>query len=216
MGLKTGVDSDCGSIYQANALEALKQGLITEADMDRALVNMYTVRMRLGEFDPKTIVPYASIKPSVINQPSHNDLALEIANKSIVLLKNNASTKTGKKLLPLNAASIKKIAVLGPQADKVELGDYSGEPEAKYKVSPLAGLKKYIADKKLNIEVVSRESGNTARRTDFLQMRAFTTVHKGVTKDYDAVKFDASSSGLITSGGVVPPSVVSKIDWTVQ
>jgi len=215
MALKTGVDSDCGSMYQGNALEALKQGLITEADMDRALVNTYTIRMRLGEFDPKNIVPYASIKPSIINNPSHNALALEIATKTIVLLKNNASVKNGKKVLPLNTGSIKKIAVLGPQADKVELGDYSGEPEAKYKISPLAGLKNYIAEHKLNIEVVSRESGNTAKRTDFLSITGFTTVSKGVTKDYDAIKFDASSSGLITSGrGAASIRGIKDGDWT--
>lgn len=215
MGLKTGVDTDCGSIYQANALEALKQGLITEADIDRALVNSFTIRMRLGEFDPKTIVPYAGIKPSIINDPSHNDLALEIAEKAIVLLKNDASTKTSKKLLPFNTASIKKIAVLGPHANKVELGDYSGEPEAKYRISPLDGLKNYISANKLNIEVVSRESGNTARRTDFLSIRGFTTVHKGETKDYDAVKFDDSSSGLITSGrGGASIRGIKDGDWT--
>ncbi|MDX9930869.1 MAG: glycoside hydrolase family 3 N-terminal domain-containing protein, partial [Bacteroidales bacterium] len=52
MGLKSGVDTDCGDYYQAYALDALKQGLITEADMDLALVNMFTIRMRIGEFDP--------------------------------------------------------------------------------------------------------------------------------------------------------------------
>ena len=52
MGLKSGVDNDCGGVYQTSALDALKQGLITEADMDKALVNIYTIRMRLGEFDP--------------------------------------------------------------------------------------------------------------------------------------------------------------------
>ena len=48
MGLKSGVDTDCGSVYQTSALEAIKQGLITEADMDLALTNMFTVRMRTG------------------------------------------------------------------------------------------------------------------------------------------------------------------------
>ena len=58
MGLKSGVDTDCGNVFQANALDALKQGLITEADMDKALVNIYAIRMRIGEFDPQNIVPY--------------------------------------------------------------------------------------------------------------------------------------------------------------
>jgi beta-glucosidase len=216
MGLRTGVDSDCGGIYQTSALEAIRQGLITEADIDKALVNIYTIRMRLGEFDPRSIVPYAGIKPSVINDPSHNDLAEDIATKTPVLLKNNMVLKTGEKALPLNINSIKKIAVLGPQADKVELGDYSGEADPKYKISPLEGIRKFILKNKLNTQVVSKSSGNTAKRTDFFTMTGFSTVSRGVVKEYDATKFDASSSGLITSARFGSASVrgIKDGDWT--
>jgi beta-glucosidase-like glycosyl hydrolase len=216
MGLKTGVDSDCGSIYQTSSLLALSQGLITEADMDKALVNMYTIRMRLGEFDPQNIVPYAGIKPSIINDPSHNDLALEIATKTPVLLKNELVTKTGKKALPINS-SIKKIAILGPQADKVELGDYSGEADPKYKISPLEGIKNYIAQNNLTTEVVSKAGGNTSKRTDFFTMIGFSTVAQGgAVKSYDATKFDASAGGLITSARFGAASVkgIKDGDWT--
>jgi beta-glucosidase len=217
MGLKSGVDNDCGSVYQTSALDALNKGLITEADMDKALVNIYAIRMRLGEFDPQNIVPYSGIKSSIINDPSHNDLAVEIATKTPVLLKNEMVSKTGKKALPLNAGTIKKIALLGPQADKVELGDYSGEAEAIYKISPLAGIKNFIAQNKLNTEVVSKSGGNTAKRTDFFTMTSFSTVCKGVVKEYDATKFDASASGLITSARFGSASVrgIKDGDWTL-
>ncbi len=216
MGLISGVDNDCGGVYQTSALNALKQGLITEADMDKALVNIYAIRMRLGEFDPQNIVPYAGIKSSIINDPSHNNLAVEIATKTPVLLKNEVVSKTGEKALPLNAGNIKKIAVLGPQADKVELGDYSGEAEPEYKISPLAGIKNYIEQNKLNTEVVSRSGGNTAKRTDFFTMTSFSTVKNGVVKQYDATKFDASASGLITSARFGAASVrgIKDGDWT--
>lgn len=217
MGLKTGVDSDCGGIYQSSALEALKQGIINESDMDRALVNTFTIRMRLGEFDPQNIVPYAGIKPNIINDPSHNDLALEIATKTPVLLKNEKLVKTGKKVLPLDFKNIKKIAVLGPQADKIELGDYSGEVEAKYKITPLAGLLNYIKENNLNIEVVSRSSGNTTKRTDFFTVAGFSTVKKdGLVVNVDATKFDASSGGLITSARFGSASLrgIKDGDWT--
>lgn len=217
MGLKTGVDSDCGGIYQSSALQALNQGLIAESDMDRALVNMFAVRMRLGEFDPKNVVPYAGIKPSIINDPSHHDLALEIATKTPVLLKNEKYVKSGKVALPLDAKSIKKIAVLGPQANKIELGDYSGEVESHYKITPLMGLMNYIKVNNLNIEVVSKASGNTARRTDFFTVSGFTTVKKDkTTKTFDATKFDASSGSLITSARFGAPSVrgIKDGDWT--
>ena len=217
MGLKSGVDTDCGSVYQTSALDALKKGLITEADIDRALVNIFTVRMRLGEFDPQNIVPYAGIKPGIINDPSHNDLAVEVATKTPVLLKNDVVAKTGNKALPLNPNSIKKIAVLGPQADKVELGDYSGEVEPAFKISPLAGIQNYIKQNGLNTKVVFSSGGNTERKNDFFNIIGFSTVAKdGSVKEYDATKFDASAKGLIASARFGRSSVrgIKDGDWT--
>ena len=220
-GLKSGVDTDCGGVFQTSALDALKQGLISEADMDKALVNIYSIRMRLGEFDPQNIVPYSGIKSSIINDPSHNDLAIEIATKTPVLLKNNVVSKTGEKALPFNTNNIRKIAVLGPQAEKVELGDYSGEAEAAFKITPLAGIKNYITQNNLKIEVVSRSAGNTARRTDFFNMIGFSTVNKsGAVKQYDATKFDDSSRGLITGimgyrVGQIAIKGIKDGDWTL-
>jgi beta-glucosidase len=182
------------------------------------LINIFTVRLRLGEFDPHNIVPYANIMPSVINDPSHNNLAVEIATKTPVLLKNNVVVKTGSKALPINLKNIKKIAVLGPQADKVELGDYSGEVEHALKISPLLGIQNYIKQNNLNTEVVSKSGGNTARKTDFFNMVGFSTVTKdGAVKEYDATKFDASAKGLITSARFGRASVrgIKDSDWTL-
>jgi beta-glucosidase len=217
LGLKAGVDTDCGGVYQAHALSALKQGLLTEGDIDKALVNIYAIRMRLGEFDPSNIVPYAGIKPSIINDPSHNDLAVEIATKTPVLLKNEVVAKTDKKALPLNAINIKKIAVLGPQADKIELGDYSGEVEPSLKITPLAGIQNYIKQKGLKSEVVFRSGANTERKNDFFTLINFSTIEKdGTVKEYDATKFDAAAKGLITSARFGRPSVrgIKDGDWT--
>lgn len=200
MGLTVGVDTDCGDVYQVSALEALKQGLITEADIDRALINIFTIRMKLGEFDPPKIVPYAGIKPGIINDPSHNDLALEIATKTPVLLKNGTVAKTGKKALPLNAATIKKIAVLGPLADKVELGDYSGPIEEKFKISPLTGIQNYIKQNAFNIEVLHSAGGNTERKNDFYTLNSFSTISKNRdVKEYNATKYEDAAKGLITA-----------------
>lgn len=220
LGLKSGVDTDCGSVFQASALDALKQGLITEADMDRALVNIFTIRMRLGEFDPRGKVPYAGIKPGIINDPSHNDLAIELATKTPVLLKNNVVAKTGRKALPLNTDAIKKIAVIGPQADRVELGPYSGQPEPSVRITPLAGIQNYLSKNKLNTEVAFVSGGNTARRSDFYSLISFSIINKDRSvKDYDATKSDAASEGLVTAvvGYRSGPSAVRGIkdgDWT--
>ena len=217
MGLIAGVDNDCGSVYQNYALKALEQGILTQGAIDKALVNIFTIRMRLGEFDPPQMVPYTGIKPNKVNDPSHNDLAIEIATKTPVLLKNDVVVKTGKKGLPINLNSIKKIAILGPQADKVELGDYSGPVEPELQISPLKGIQNYIKENKLNTEVVSRSSGNTERRTDFFSMIGFSTVTTdGKVQAYDATKYDASAKGLISSARFGQASVrgIKDGDWT--
>lgn len=217
LGIIAGVDNDCGGVYQNHALKALEQGILTQGAIDKALVNIFTIRMRLGEFDPPQMVPYAGIKPNKVNDPAHNDLAIEIATKTPVLLKNDKVIKTEKKGLPINLSGIKKIAILGPQADKVELGDYSGPVEPELSISPLKGIQNYIKENKLNTEVVSRSSGNTARRTDFFTMTGFTTVttDKKVQK-YDATKYDASAKGLISSARFGQASVrgIKDGDWT--
>ncbi|HLP16984.1 MAG TPA: glycoside hydrolase family 3 C-terminal domain-containing protein, partial [Bacteroidota bacterium] len=217
MGLRSGVDNDCGGVYQSSALDALAKGLITQAEIDKALVDIYAIRMRLGEFDPRPMVPYASITSSVINAPAHNALALEIATKTPVLLKNDVVAKTGNKALPLAAGAMKKLAILGPQADKVELGDYSGEVEASLKVTPLAGIKNYLAQHHLQTEVVSKAGGNTSKRTDFFTMVSFSTIGSGGVKEFDATKFDASASGLITAPrfGSVAVRGIKDGDWTL-
>ena len=217
MGLKAGVDTDCGGVYQSSALEAVKQGLITEADMDLALVNLYTVRMRLGEFDPRSKVPYAGIKPDIINDPAHNDLAIEVATKTPVLLKNDIVASTGRKVLPINAAQIKKIAIIGPQADRVELGPYSGEPEAIFKITPLAGIKKYFEKNQLEAEVVYSPGGNTTKRSDFFTLTGLSAImNDGTAREYDATRFDASAKGIIVSDrmGQLAVRGIKDGDWT--
>jgi beta-glucosidase-like glycosyl hydrolase len=221
LGLKAGVDTDCGGVYQNHALNALEKGMMTQADIDKALINIFAIRMGLGEFDPAEIVPYAGIKPDIVNDSAHNDLAIEVATKTPVLLKNEVTVQPAEKALPLNTKHIKKIAVLGPQADKVELGDYSGPIEPHLSISPLLGIQNYIKEHKLDIEVVSASTGNTDRNTDFLTMNAFSTVRNGeVVAEFDATKFDASAPGLIvaarfgrTSMWILPMSIPFVLTW---
>lgn len=216
-GLKAGVDSDCGGEYQSNALEALQQGLITMADIDRALINMMTIRMRLGEFDPPSIVPYSRLRPDIINDPAHNDLALEIATKSPVLLKNEPVASTGSRALPLCPEKVRTIAVLGPQADRVELGDYSGLVEKHYSISHLQGLRNYIEQHNLPIELFHAEGGNTSRKTDFFVLHSFTTrSSSGERKEYNATAFDAAAPGIIAAErfGNLSLQGIKDGDWT--
>ena len=127
--------------YRDAVRGALKKGLLTEADIDRALRGNFRVMIRLGLLDPPARVPYSSIgqeatDPWLTDKPKA--LALRAAQESIVLLKNSAGT------LPLDKRSLKSIAVIGPRANEVLLDWYSGTPP--YSVSPLEGIKSAVGD----------------------------------------------------------------------
>ncbi|MDZ4693864.1 MAG: glycoside hydrolase family 3 C-terminal domain-containing protein [Deltaproteobacteria bacterium] len=121
LALRRGMDLNCGTFYRDHLGAAVKKGLVTVADVDRSLTRLFTARFRLGLFDPDANVPYSTIPYSVVAGPAHNQLALEAARKSIVLLKNARGT------LPLQR-SIKRIAVVGPVAidPYVAVGNYFG------------------------------------------------------------------------------------------
>lgn len=202
-GLKAGVDCDCGSVYQASAIEALNQGLLTMAEIDQALLNIFTIRMRTGEFDPPSKDPYALYQTNMVNSPANRELAREIATKTPVLLKNKEVSNTAQKALPLNPAGLKKIALIGPQADEVELGPYSGRPEESNMISPLAGITKYIKEKGLSTEIVHSSGGNTDSKSNLLYVAAFELYKPagGVAK-FDATKYTAASEGITVGSGM--------------
>lgn len=120
MALKGGCDLGCDHVY-SEIPEAIRRGLITEADVDRALERSLGTRFKLGMFDPPEEVPYASISPDVIACEEHRQLAYRTATESVVLLKNKNN------ILPIHP-STKKIFVTGPTATSLEvlLGNYYG------------------------------------------------------------------------------------------
>jgi beta-glucosidase len=132
--VKAGTDLDCGTEYSA-LVPAVRQHLITEADIDTSLRRLLTARFKLGMFDPPERVPYAQIPYSVNDSQEHRALALEAARKSIVLLKNENG------MLPLRKG-LKTIAVIGPNADNLDvlLGNYNGDPTEP--VTPLEGIRR--------------------------------------------------------------------------
>ena len=217
-GLKAGVDSDCGSIYQRYAISALEKGLISMDDIDRALVNMFTVRMRTGEFDPEPMVPYTLMPPSTVNSERSRALAMEVATRTPVLLKNEAVAGTSAKALPLDASSLKRIALIGPQADKVELGPYSGRPEESSRITPFQGIKQYIADKGLDTEVSVASGASTKSKSNLLYVAYFETVKAdGTVRRYDATQYTSSSEGITVGSGMGEEEQVRSIDdgsWT--
>ncbi len=137
LAVKTGCDLECGCAYPS-LHNAVAEGLIDEATIDRSLVRLFTARMRLGLFDPEEQVPFTSIPFSVNDSPAHRALARQAAQKGIVLLKNEG------KLLPLRK-DLASIAVIGPDADDlaVLLGNYHGTPSRA--VTPLEGIRRIVS-----------------------------------------------------------------------
>jgi len=119
LAVKHGVDLNCGDEYPA-LVDAVKRGLITEKEIDVALITLLKTRFKLGMFDPKGSSPYDNIPTSVINSDAHRQLAKQVALESIVLTKNNG-------VLPLRN-DLAKYYVTGPNASNVDvlLGNYYG------------------------------------------------------------------------------------------
>ena len=120
---------------------ALKEGLLTEKDIDKVIRGNFRVMIKLGLLDPPSMVPYASIKDGEepwLMQKTKN-FVREVTRKSVVLLKNDDH------FLPLDKNKIKSVAIIGPYANKVLLDWYSGTPP--YTVSALEGIKNKLGDK---------------------------------------------------------------------
>ncbi|OHE89125.1 MAG: hypothetical protein A3G75_15875, partial [Verrucomicrobia bacterium RIFCSPLOWO2_12_FULL_64_8] len=151
--VKNGCDLECGYMYYALA-SALRRGLLTVDDIDRALRHSLNLRFRMGMLDPDAMVPYARITMAELNSPDHAALALQTARKSIALLKNTGA-------LPLDRAHLKRLAVIGANADSVPmlLGNYNGVPL--HPVTILQGIKDAAGP---GLEVVHAAGGPLAVR----------------------------------------------------
>jgi beta-glucosidase len=137
-GLSAGIDYDIpeGTVY-STLVQQVKQGVVPESQVDRAAARVLATKFRLGLFDNPYVDPdYAE---RIVNSDEHKKLALEAAEKVIVLLKNENN------LLPLDLKKLKTIAVIGPNAADVHLGGYSRDPG--FGISVLDGIKAYVSDK---------------------------------------------------------------------
>jgi beta-glucosidase len=153
-----GTDCECGNGAYLALAEAVSQGLISEEQIDASVKKLFNIRFRLGMFDPDDRNPYAKISLSVLESNEHKAHALKMAQQSIVLLKNEAN------VLPLDKKQIKKIAVVGPNADdeSVLLANYYGYP------SKVTTLLEGIRDKAgKNVQVVYEKGVNLTDKLVF-------------------------------------------------
>lgn len=121
LAVRTGVDVECGSTY-VNIPEAIRMGVLDEADLDRNLMRVLTQRFRLGEMDGES--PWDSLPESIVEGDEHRALSLKMARESLVLLQNKGG------VLPLKEGQ--KIALIGPNADDTEMmwGNYNPVPKS--------------------------------------------------------------------------------------
>jgi beta-glucosidase len=140
LAVQRGMDNECIDFAKVKDdhdykpyLDAYKQGILKESEIDTALVRLFTARVKLGMFDPPEMVPYSTIDEKELDTPEHRAMANALANESMVLLKNDGT-------LPLKPGPL-KIALVGPLADQTKylLGNYNGVPT--HTVSVLEGLK---------------------------------------------------------------------------
>ena len=148
-GVLAGTDVECGSVYR-RLPDAVKRGDISEADINRSLRRLLIARFQLGDFDNDNLVSWTKIPESVIASKQHKQLALDMARKSIVLLKNTerspligeAASAGGAKTPVLPLSKDARIVVMGPNAnDSVMMwGNYSGYPTRT--ITALEGINK--------------------------------------------------------------------------
>jgi beta-glucosidase len=208
MAVKSGCDLTCGEEYYA-LKEAVEKNLILEEEIDITVKRLMTARFRLGMFDPQRKVPYAKIPYSANDTKKNNQLALKVAQESIVLLKNENHT------LPLDK-NLSTIAVIGPYADNLDilLGNYYGTPSNP--VTILEGIKNKV---KKNTEVLYArgikpvEQFSKTEKVDEKNLRpADNQPDTGFTGEYfenpqliaEAVEFTSRSDVAIIVAGISP------------
>jgi beta-glucosidase len=183
LALQRGMDNECIDFVAKVAddhdykpyLDAYKQGVLKESEIDRALVRLFTARIKLGMFDPPEMVPYSKIDEKELDSAEHRAMARDVANKAMVLLKNDG-------ILPLKKGAT-RIAVIGPLADQTRylLGNYTGIPT--HTVSVLEGLKAEFPEAQINFV-----PGTQFLRSDGVAVPAsvFTTAegHPGLTAEF--------------------------------
>ncbi|XP_061338426.1 probable beta-D-xylosidase 2 [Gastrolobium bilobum] len=202
--IKAGLDLDCGPFLGLHTQNAVQKGMLSEADVNGALVNTLTVQMRLGMFDgePSTH-PYGNLGPKDVCTQSHQELALEAARQGIVLLKNSGPS------LPLSSRRHRTVAVIGPNSNVTVtmIGNYAGI--ACGYTSPLQGIGKYARTiHELGCEnVACTDDKQFGRALDAAHQADATVLVMGLDQSIEAETVDRA--GLLLPGR--QQDLVSKI-----
>ncbi|MFU0827877.1 MAG: Xylan 1,4-beta-xylosidase [Lachnoclostridium sp.] len=139
LAMNNGCDLNCGNLF-VYLLQAVRDGLVKEETISKAVTRLITTRMKLGLFDDPKKVPFNNITYDKVDCKEHKELNIEAARKCVVLLKNENN------LLPLDKTKLKTIGVVGPNADnrKALIGNYEGT--ASEYVTILEGIREYVGE----------------------------------------------------------------------
>ena len=199
LAVRNGCDLNCGNLY-GYCVAAVREGLLTEEEIDRSVTNLMVTRMRLGLLGAPENKAYTSIPYEIVDCDKHRAFNLDVARQSLVLLKNDGA-------LPLKADGIKTIAVVGPNADsRIALeGNYQGV--ASDHVTVLQGVKALAAEKgirtlfaegcpmhKVNDSVLSQFPGDRQAEALIVTRRADAVVIVlGLDRDLEGEEGDAGN-----------------------
>jgi hypothetical protein len=187
----SGLDLNCGTYTQEHGMSAIRQGKMSEKDVDKALTNLFAVRMRLGHFDgdPRGSAPYGGLGAADVCTAEHKSLALEAAQDGIVLLKNDAG------ILPLARSAVGSAAVIGHNANNalVLSGNYFGP--ACETTTPLEGLQSYIKNVRFLAGCNSAACGvtATAQAAALASSSDYAFLFMGLTQDQEKEGLDRTS-----------------------
>ena len=207
LAVRAGCDLACGNEYP-HLNEAIKSGYLTENDLNISLTRLFEARMKLGMFDPPSMVPYASITPDANNTKENSAFARKVAQESIVLLKNENN------LLPLSK-KVKKIAVIGPYANdtSVLLGNYNGTPTAP--VTILQGILNNAGKGMKNIEFrIGVERPEVLARREQVDKAQLEQDEKKLAAE--AMEIAGKSDVVIFVGGISPNLEGEEMDVKVD
>ncbi len=193
--LLTGTDLECGNLYPLLE-QGVNKGLHTERDINVSLERLLNILFKIGMFDPAEKVPYASIGREVLECKEHKQHALKMAREAVVLLKNE------KNILPLDKKQIKRIALVGPNADNgsTQLGNYFGVPSEN--VTPYKSLVKRFGNN-IRIDYIpgtglvkELENGPSFQQIAAQAKEADVIVFVGgISADYEGEAGDAGAAG---------------------
>jgi beta-glucosidase len=179
-------------------IDAVQQGYLPEAAIDTAVVRLFTARIRLGMFDPPSMVPYAKLEESQLDSPAHRAMARRMAKESMVLLKNDG-------VLPLKSAQ--RIAIVGPLADQtaVLLGNYNGVPT--HTVSVLEGMKAEFPNAQITYVAGTQFLSNTGSPVP-TSVLTTPSGSPGLEANY--------GSGGLSLEGQQPTPITSRVEATIN